>query len=267
MSWKATRLVSFNVDAAATGAATITATAPGESPVTVDASIEPDLFDVVVSSGDAGVMVGGTPVIGVTLRQPAPAGGARVSLTLSNAARASLAATELVYAAGTTTANTTLTALAPGAVEVSATLDGTQSTERVRLAVIPVAASGIRTSESLIGEKRDAGQITAEQALVYRVLATFGAAELPAELRGNDLGKLDGGAVREATLQFESLSPAAQASIGKYLFPPIYSGSWGQAQKAQALRRVNGRVIGRRGFLLRSARRHAHRRRRFPDGR
>ena len=120
-------------------------------------------------------------------------------MTLSNAARASLAATELVYAAGTTTANTTLTALAPGAVEVSATLDGTQSTERVRLGVIPVAASGIRTSESLIGEKRDAGQITAEQALVYRVLATFGAAELPAEFRGNDLGKLDGGAVREAT--------------------------------------------------------------------
>ena len=237
-------LVSFNVEAAATGAATITASAPGENPVTVEASIEPDLFDVVVSSGDAGVMVGGTPVIGVTLREPAPAGGARVSLTLSNAARASLAATELVYAAGTTTANTTLTALSPGAVEVSATLDGTQSTEGVRLAVIPVAASGIRTSESLIGEKRDAGQLSAEQALVYRVLATFGATELPAEFRGNDLGKLDGGAVREATLQFESLSPAAQASIGKYLFPPIYSGSWGQAQKgaqvpAKELRRVN----------------------------
>ncbi len=237
-------LVSFNVDAAATGTATITATAPGESPVAVDASVEPDVFDVVVSSGDAGVMVGGTPVIGVTLRDPAPAGGARVSFTLSNAARASLAATQLDFAPGTTTANTTLTALSPGAVEVSATLDGTHSTESVRLAVIPVAASGIRTSESLIGEKRDAGQITAEQALVYRVLATFGAPELPAEFRGNDLGKLDGGAVREATLQFESLSPTAQASIGKYLFPPIYSGSWGQAQKgaqvpAPESRRVN----------------------------
>ncbi len=231
-------LVSFNVEAGATGTATITATAPGESPVTVDASVEPDVFDVVVSSGDAGVMVGGTPVIGVTLREPAPAGGARVSLTLSNAARASLAASQLDFAPGTTTANTTLTALAPGAVEVSATLDGTHSTERVRLAVIPVAASGIRTSESLIGEKREAGQITAEQALVYRVLATFGAAELPAEFRGNDLGKLDGGAVREATLQLESLSPAAQAAIGKYLFPPIYSGSWGQAQKV-GVRRVN----------------------------
>ena len=231
-------LVSFNVEAGATGAATITATAPGENPVTVDASVEPDVLDVVVSSGDAGVMVGGTPVIGVTLRQPAPAGGARVSLTLSNAARASLAASQLDFAPGSSTANTTLTALAPGAVEVSATLDGTQSTERVRLGVIPVAASGIRTSESLIGEKRDAGQITAEQALVYRVLATFGAAELPAEFRGNDLGKLDGGAVREATLQLESLSPTAQAAIGKYLFPPIYSGSWGQAQKA-SVRRVN----------------------------
>ena len=152
-------------------------------------------------------------------------------MTLSNAARASLAATQLDFAPGTTTANTTLTALAPGVVEVSATLEGTHSTERLRLAVIPVAASGIRTSESLIGEKRDAAQISAEQALVYRVLATFGASELPAEFRGNDLGKLDGGAVREATLGFENLSPAAQAAISKYLFPPIYSGSWGQAQK------------------------------------
>ncbi|HET9474505.1 MAG TPA: PKD domain-containing protein, partial [Steroidobacteraceae bacterium] len=231
-------LASFNVQATATGTASITATAPGESPVTVEASIEPDLFDVVVSSGEAGVMVGGTPVVGVTLREPAPAGGARVSLTLSNAARASLAATHLDFAGGTTTSNTTLTALSPGAVEVSATLDGTHSSESVRLGVIPVAASGIRTSESLIGEKRDAGQITAEQALVYRVLASFGAAELPAEFRGNDYGKLDGGAVREATLQLESLSPTAQTAIGKYLFPPIYSGSWGQAQKAAA-RRVN----------------------------
>ena len=168
---------------------------------------------------------------------------------------------ELVYAAGTSTANTTLTALSPGAVEVSATLDGTQSTEGVRLAVIPVAASGIRSSESLIGEKRDAGQLTAEQALVYRVLATFGAAELPAEFRGNDLGKLDGGAVREATLQLENLSPAAQASdrqvpVSAHLFRELGTGAEGRQRAGQEFPRECG---GRRGFLLRSAGRHAHR--------
>ena len=55
------------------------ATAPGESPVTLDASVEPDLFDVVASSGDGGVMVGGTPVIGVTLRRTS-SGGRRARL-------------------------------------------------------------------------------------------------------------------------------------------------------------------------------------------
>jgi hypothetical protein len=232
-------VVALGVDAAAVGAVTLTATMPGQAPVTLQTQVEPELFDLVVSSGDAGVMVGATPVIGVTLRDPAPAAGARVTLVLSNAARASLSAVELVYAAGATSANTTLTALAPGAVQISATLAGTSSTKRTRIGVIPVAASGTRHSESLIEEKRAAGQISDEQALVYRVLATFGAPELPAEFRGNDLGKLDGGAVREATVRLESMAPASQQAIAKYLFPPVYAGSWGGVQKG-APRRVNG---------------------------
>jgi hypothetical protein len=232
-------VVALGIDAAAVGAVTLTATMPGEAPVTLETQVEPELFDLVVSSGDAGVMVGGTPVIGVTLRDPAPAAGARVTLAVSDASRASLSAAELVYAAGTTTANTTLTALAPGAVQIAATLAGTSSTKRRRIGIIPVAASGIRHSESLIEEKRAAGQISEEQALVYRVLATFGAAELPAEFRGNDLGKLDGGAVREATVRLESLAPASQQAIAKYLFPPIYAGSGGAVQKG-APRRLNG---------------------------
>jgi hypothetical protein len=230
--------VSVPIDTAATGAATITASMPGEAPAILETQVEPDVLNIAVSTGDAGVMVGGQPVIAVTLRTPAPAGGARVNLVLSNGSRAALERAQLDLAAGTSVANTALTALSPGMVEVSATLEGTNSTERVRVAVIPVAASGIRTSESLIEEKRAAGQISSEQALVYRVLATFGAAELPAEFRGNDYGKLDGSAVREATVKLAGFSPASQAAVARYLFPPIYSGSWGQPQKA-LLRRVD----------------------------
>jgi hypothetical protein len=224
-------LVAIGIDAGSAGSATITAGMPGENPVTLIANVEPDVLDLAIATGDAGIVVGGTTGIEVSLREPAPAGGAHVTLTASPGSRASLAAARLDFAPGATHASTTLTAASPGAVQITATLEGTNSSKRARLGIIPAGASATRTSESLIEEQRAAGQISDEQALVYRVLATFGVPELPAQFRGNDLGKLDGGAVREATVRFESLTAGSQQAIAPYLFPPIYAGSWGGTQK------------------------------------
>ena len=58
-----------------------------------------------------------------------------------------------IFAPGSTTANTTLTALAPGAVEVSATLDGTHSTERVRLGGDP--GRGFGDSHQRVPHRRE----------------------------------------------------------------------------------------------------------------
>jgi hypothetical protein len=195
-------------------------------------SVTPVLLELAASTGDAPLMVGDTSTLTVTLRNPAPASGVTILVSLSNSARATLGASQLSIAAGTTTANTTLTATQTGSVVVRASWAGTAAAS-LRASIVPVAVSRELTSDGLIEAALQAGEITSEQALIYRVQAAFGSPDLPPQYLGNSYGVLDTVVGREASQRFGSLSPAAQEALLPYLFPPTYSGSWGTLFDAQ----------------------------------
>jgi hypothetical protein len=219
-------VAAFNIDALAQGTATISASAAGVGPASFTAAIAPRVLDLASSSGANGVPVGQTATLTVRLANPAPAGGARVMLTLPGTTRATLSAALVDIPAGASEGTATLTAVQAGSVVVDAALAGSSAAEPLRLMIIPAGAAD-RPSAELIDAALAAGTITAEQAVVYGLQAAFGAADLPAQFRGNDTGRLDSVAPRLATLRAASLSDASQDAIGIYLFPPIYAASWG----------------------------------------
>jgi hypothetical protein len=89
-------------------------------------------------------------------------------------------------------------------------------------ATVHVVAGG-STSE-LLANAVAAGQITADQALVYEVLEMFGDPALPAQYRGTATGQ----SLRkdllmvEAASRFDALTADQQAAIGRYFVPPAY---------------------------------------------
>jgi hypothetical protein len=222
-----TTAVALQIAPAAIGSARITLSGTGFAAVSADTEVGPDALDLSISGGLSSPIVGQpASTITVTLENPAPAGGTSAALTLSNA-RATLGVATVNFAAGATTATTTLTPNSQGPVIVTAKLAGVTSSDSLRVLISGALASATKSSESLIDEKLEAGDITPEQALIYRVYAAFGAGELPAIYRGNDTNRLDSGALREAAGKFATMSSSAQLAVGKYLFPPVYAGSWG----------------------------------------
>lgn len=220
-------VAAFMIDGLTAGSSTITATAPGLDPANVTATVIPRAFTLSTSTIDAGVIVGQSTTIRATLPAAAPAGGTRVMLAASNA-RATLGAAQITISAGATEGTTSLTGVQAGSVNVTGTIPGGGAGEPLSLMVIPTVANN-DLSANLIDAAHAAGTISADQAAVLRVQAAFGAPELPAQYRGNNIGRLDGTGGRLANLRIASLSDAAQEAIGKYLFPPVYAGSWGES--------------------------------------
>jgi hypothetical protein len=222
-------VAAFNVDALTPGTFTVTATSPGVDPAGVTAIVQPWVLSAALSTGDHGVMVGETSTVTATLRDPAPAGGARVTFSVAEVARASLSQAQVDIGPGATQGSVTLNAVAPGVLTITAAVTGNPTSVRQRVMIIPPVASSTSSSASLIETARAAGTITEEQSIAYGVYAAYGAAELPAQYRGNDAGVMDSGAaLRLAASRFASLSPQTQETLGKFMFPPIYSGSWGE---------------------------------------
>jgi hypothetical protein len=90
----------------------------------------------------------------------------------------------------------------------------------------------VPTSEELIARALAAGTITAEQALTYRVFASFGDCRLPAQFRGDDSEMDTTFALDEVVATFNTLSPAAQTILRPYLREPYDSGGWVETQQA-----------------------------------
>jgi hypothetical protein len=235
------RSITVQLEPADAGAVRITASAAGLDAATAGSTIDPRVLDVSLST-DA-IMVGGTAQVTVTLRAPAPAGGTRVSLAISNASRATLAASQVDIAPGASAVTTSLTALAQGGAVITAMPPSGVSASSVRLVIAPMAASSTSTSVELIDSALTAGTLSSEQALVYKVFAAFGVDALPAQYRGNDFGQLDSGVINEAVTRLPALSATNQQAIGKYLFPPIYSGSWGEVLKPSVGKAVRAQAI------------------------
>jgi hypothetical protein len=232
----------FNVSAIAVGAATVTASAAGTTSATKAIAVMPVLLGLSASSGDVPLMLGDTSTLTVTLRDPAPATGTTVLLSVSDASRATLASHSITIPAGSAKASTTLTAAAIGSVVVSAASTGPAASASLRLSVVPLAASRTLTSDGLIDAALQSGEITSEQALLYRLLAAFGSPDLPPQYLGNSFGILDSSVSRGAAHRFPSLTAPVQEAILPYLFPPTYSGSWGTLFDGPAAR-VGARAL------------------------
>ena len=91
------------------------------------------------------------------------------------------------------------------------------------------------SSLELIEAALQAGQLTATQALQYRVQAVVGDPALPTAYRGNDVG-LDGSlAMAAAVTAIAGLPAAVQTQLQPYLLPPSVDASWlAQSQVAAA---------------------------------
>jgi hypothetical protein len=173
------------------------------------------------------VNAGAQVIAPVRLSAPAAADVA-LSIASSDTSKLTVSPDSLLIAAGEVQGTVTLSGLAVGAVDVSASaVSGTVGTQSAHVNIVAAAADNTHTSEMLIQAALDAGQLTAEQALVYRTYAAYGWPSLPAQYRGRVDGTLDRSIRTDLNQQWPTLSLAAKTSLVPFLMPPIYAGSWG----------------------------------------
>jgi hypothetical protein len=90
------------------------------------------------------------------------------------------------------------------------------------------------SSIQLIDQALMVGQVSEEQALLYRVQAVVGDPALPKQYVGDDRG-LDGSIIMADIVErWDTLSAATQAQLQPYLLPPAAPGSWFASQTAAA---------------------------------
>lgn len=82
------------------------------------------------------------------------------------------------------------------------------------------------TSTDLILAAHERGELSDEDAAVYRVFAAFGDERLPTEFQSESAGWEDHMATRDAAGLWDSLSAEQRVAIAPYFIPPIYAGSW-----------------------------------------
>jgi hypothetical protein len=102
------------------------------------------------------------------------------------------------------------------------------SETRIEITVAPV------TSRSLIEAAVGAGELTAEQGLIYRVFAAFGDRRLPAAYRGDDNEVADDSVMEETGRLWPTLSDAARTSLAPFFVPPAARSSWANLPGAGA---------------------------------
>jgi len=217
-------VAAFALEGHLAGTATVTASAPGLTPASATLTVLDRNFSMEAPIAlNAGVTAAGT----LTLEAPAPTGGASFHLSLSDATKLTVDATATIPEGGLR-GTFSIAGVAAGDVEITATaLTGAVGSASTHLAIAVAATDNTKTSDALIEADRAGGLITDEQAFVYRVLATFGSPQLPAQYRGRISERLDSSLRNEINQQYPTLSAAAKAAIVPYLMPPIYAGSWG----------------------------------------
>lgn len=82
------------------------------------------------------------------------------------------------------------------------------------------------SSAELIAAALGRGEITPEEAAVYRAFSAFGDERLPAAFRSDLEFREDHLALREAAGLWDRLSDEQRDALAPYFIPPIYAGSW-----------------------------------------
>ncbi len=99
-------------------------------------------------------------------------------------------------------------------------------------ATLNVTSAEQPSSFQLIDEALSEGEMDEETALTYKVFATFGDERLPAKFRGDDTGRDSTLLMTKLASTFDTLSPAAQATLQPFLLTPPEPGSWLEQQAA-----------------------------------
>lgn len=89
------------------------------------------------------------------------------------------------------------------------------------------------TTRSLLEAAVSKGELTADQALTYRVFAVFGDTRIPAKYLGDDESVDDDSVMAEALERWPDLSAAARAAIEPFFTPPAARGSWANGGTAR----------------------------------
>lgn len=114
--------------------------------------------------------------------------------------------------------------LASGVSLVTASV-GSVSSPPVAVLVADMPDS-VQRAEDYIAQAAEAGLITQEEALVYRVQAAFGDPRLPVQYKGRASGAFETEALQDAIDRYDTLSAETRAALDPFLVPPADGASW-----------------------------------------
>lgn len=97
----------------------------------------------------------------------------------------------------------------------------------------PSAQISQANSYELLNEALARAEIDDEQALVYKIFASFNDPQLPAQYKGDDAELHDGLVVAETLARWDELAPETQAIIAPFTLWPGEPGSWLQLRVAE----------------------------------
>ena len=229
----------FNVGGVAVGTASIQVAAAGLPPVQLAVTVIEKDFDIVGLPSRIGTGQTGTGT--VVLRAPAPAGGATLAVVSSDNNVVAVSTATVSIAPGELQANFTFTAAAVGAAQISVIgTDNEQGTAVADITALQSTGSTTLTAGMLIDQDVAAGVISAQQGLVYKVLAAFSSPSLPSQYQGLPDDREFEDTAMSLLTEVPNLSADQQAAIAPYLSPPIYSGS---AATVSSIARVLARLL------------------------
>ena len=91
------------------------------------------------------------------------------------------------------------------------------------------------SADGLIDDALENGDITSDEAVLYKLYYVFGDDRLPGEFDvPHDPEAGATGIMKQVGAEYDSLSPQMQQQVGPYLVPPYYVGSWWDLQQQSA---------------------------------
>ena len=215
----------IGLDAIGQGSAIVTATVAGVG--STQLSVNAQARDFRVVGAPTAVAAGQMSDVDIVLDAPAPPGGASFTITSTNTSALNVTTPTVSIAAGGRDATFSIEGLSSGAahVQVSAVANAS-GTQSFALSVIQAAGSTTITSRNLIDQAVASGQLSPDQAIVYRILAQFGSNALPSQYQGTPARHQFADNMSALVQGYATLTPQQQAVVAPYLLPPIYSDAW-----------------------------------------
>ncbi|WP_164014655.1 hypothetical protein [Pyxidicoccus trucidator] len=112
-----------------------------------------------------------------------------------------------------------------GGVSLVTASAGRVSSPPVAVLVIE-APEDMQSSEEYLAEAAEAGLLTPQELLTYRVYAAFSDPRLPFQYKGRASGAFETEVLQDVIDQYDTLSAETRAAVDPYLVPPADGASW-----------------------------------------